>query len=89
MTAEPLSDRFPRQFRAWVNMLGKAYDPRHPEYPGQGGVGIEVAEGLRESFSAYLDRVGSMPDKRPALASAPEPGYMILSLSRSGMPTHE
>ena len=60
--ADSLSDRFPREFRAWVNMLAKCYDPSHPEFSSEGGAGVKVAKQWRESFGVFLDDMGPMPD---------------------------
>jgi hypothetical protein len=57
-----LSDEFPGEFRAWVNVLAKCYDPRHPEYASEGGVGVKVCEAWRESFSAFFADMGPMPE---------------------------
>src|SRR5204862_4646368 len=46
---DSLSDRFPREFRAWVNMLAKCYDPSHSEFSSAGGAGVKVAKQWRES----------------------------------------
>jgi hypothetical protein len=56
-----LSEMYPLEFRAWVNMLAKCYDPMHPEYGEDGGQGITVDPELRESFPTFLLHIGPIP----------------------------
>jgi hypothetical protein len=47
-------------FRAWAYMMVKCYWPKHPEYPNEGGRGIDVHEPWHR-FSNFLADVGHPP----------------------------
>lgn len=54
--------RFPREYAAWEDMIARCYDPTHPEYPNEGGRGIQVCERWRDSFDNFLTDMGPMPE---------------------------
>lgn len=49
------------EFEAWLDMLGKCYDPEHPDYPDEGGRGITVCDRWR-SYEDFLADMRSYED---------------------------
>ena len=47
-------------FYAWKYMMAKCYNPKHSEYPNEGGRGIDVCESWHR-FSNFLADVGHPP----------------------------
>jgi hypothetical protein len=49
------------EYRAWIGIKQRCYNPRHPRYRDYGGRGILVCERWRLSFAAFLNDVGLKP----------------------------
>lgn len=49
------------EYRAWVNMQKRCYDPTDKSYANYGGRGIKVCAQWRRSFSKFLAYVGRRP----------------------------
>jgi hypothetical protein len=49
------------EHRAWLNMLERCRNERHPGYPYYGGRGIVVCSRWRDSFEAFLTDMGERP----------------------------
>jgi hypothetical protein len=58
---QKLARKFPHTFHAWKEMWAKTTDPSHPEYPEEGGRGIQVCDQWK-SFRQFLKDMGSSPD---------------------------
>lgn len=49
------------EYRAWIAMKTRCYNPNAKRYPDYGGKGITVCDAWRESFSAFLADMGPKP----------------------------
>lgn len=49
------------EYVAYVNMVRRCVDPRHPNYRWYGARGITVCDRWRHSFAAFLADVGPKP----------------------------
>ena len=50
-----------RMYHAYYGMLSRCYDKKHKSYGIYGGRGIKVCDRWKESFSNYLEDMGSKP----------------------------
>lgn len=53
--------RYAVEYRAWVNMKSRCYDPRQPHYADYGGRGIGVCERWLEAFENFYEDMGPRP----------------------------
>lgn len=49
------------EFWAWLDMIGRCYDPGHPKYAEHGAKGIEVCPQWLNSFETFYRDMGPMP----------------------------
>lgn len=70
-TEETLSDvvrgdrkRFSSEYKAWIGIKQRCYNPSHRRYADYGGRGIAVCHRWRISFAAFLADVGPKPTGR-------------------------
>lgn len=49
------------EYRTWLGMKRRCYDPKYKDYPNWGGRGIRVCERWNESFEAFLSDMGPRP----------------------------
>ena len=52
-----------KEYRAWLNMRDRCYDPKSNRYSRYGGRGIKVCDRWLGSFEAFLEDVGPAPSK--------------------------
>lgn len=50
-----------REYRAWLHMKGRCYDPNSPKWHRYGGRGVRVCDRWREDFTAFLSDMGRCP----------------------------
>lgn len=50
-----------REYKTWVNMIGRCENPNVERYPSYGGRGISICKEWRESFEAFLRDMGRKP----------------------------
>jgi hypothetical protein len=55
------------EYRAWVSMLTRCFNPRSQQYPNYGGRGITVCPEWRNSFESFLRDVGLRPSANLSL----------------------
>ena len=51
------------EYRTWVHMKSRCYNPRVPEYKWYGARGIKMCESWKDSFEAFLADVGPKPGR--------------------------
>lgn len=51
------------EYRSWVNMHKRCYNPKHNRYHAYGGRGISVCRRWRDSFDNFLADMGPKPGK--------------------------
>ncbi len=56
------SNRRP-EYRSWVHMRARCYDPNHVEYFRYGAKGVRVCDRWRKSFSNFIRDMGEAPPK--------------------------
>lgn len=49
------------EYRTWLGMKRRCYDPKCKDFPNWGGRGIKVCERWNASFEAFLDDMGPKP----------------------------
>ncbi len=49
------------EYRSWLAMRRRCYDPKTPSFPRYGGRGITVCEEWRSDFLAFLSHIGPKP----------------------------
>lgn len=49
------------EYKTWLGMKRRCYDPRSKDYPNWGGRGIVVCERWRNNFEAFLEDMGQKP----------------------------
>lgn len=60
--ARALPGRDRVEYKAWVAIKGRCYNPRHQDFPHYGGRGIQVAEAWRQSFEQFIKDMGDRPE---------------------------
>lgn len=50
------------EYRVWIAMKVRCFDPTHKKYPIYGGRGITVCRRWRDDFSVFLKDMGECPD---------------------------
>ena len=55
------------EYRAWLNMKGRCYNPKNASYRRYGGRGLTVIERWRNSFEAFLEDMGRRPSPQHSL----------------------
>lgn len=50
------------EYKAWVHMRDRCYNPKNKDYHNYGGRGVMVCEQWRDSFESFLEHVGLKPD---------------------------
>lgn len=55
------------EYRAWRGMLTRCYNPRTRSFGNYGGRGIQVFDGWRRNFAAFLAAVGPKPSPNHSL----------------------
>lgn len=56
-----------KEYRAWIEMRRRCYNPERPSYRNYGGRGIQVCDKWRNSFAEFLSDVGYAPSKLHSL----------------------
>lgn len=67
-----LSRRIP-EYRAWINMKSRCYNPETPGFDRYGGRGISVCDQWRDNFEAFYRDVGQRPTAQHSLDRWPNP----------------
>jgi len=49
------------EYRSWISMKSRCYNPNYPEYPRYGGRGITICPEWKHSFHAFLTDMGPRP----------------------------
>lgn len=55
------------EYRTWLGMKRRCYDPKFKDYPNWGGRGIEVCDRWNASFEAFLADMGQRPHAAPSI----------------------
>jgi hypothetical protein len=55
------------EYRTWVGMKQRCYNPNDPSYKSYGGRGITIDKGWMESFELFLKDVGYKPTPKHSL----------------------
>jgi hypothetical protein len=50
-----------REYRCWAGMIQRCHNHNNPDYAEYGGRGISVCQEWRDSFSEFIDHMGSAP----------------------------
>lgn len=53
-----------REYRAWMNMKARCFNPLNRSYPAYGGRGITVCKAWLESFDAFFADMGIAPPEK-------------------------
>lgn len=56
-----------REYKTWVNMIGRCENPKVERYPAYGGRGIVVCRRWRRSFAAFLRDMGVKPTPKHSI----------------------
>jgi hypothetical protein len=56
-----------KEYRAWIEMRRRCYDPKRPSYRLYGGRGVIVCDRWRYDFAAFLEDVGYAPSSAHSL----------------------
>ncbi len=56
-----------KEYRAWVNMRSRCYNPDHRSWPNYGGRGIIVCKRWLSSFISFYNDVGPAPSPRHSI----------------------
>lgn len=67
-----LSRKIP-EYRAWINMKSRCYNPATPGFDRYGGRGIAVCDRWRSSFADFFTDVGPRPSPNHSLDRWPNP----------------
>lgn len=59
--------RLTREYKTWVNMIGRCENPKVERYPSYGGRGIKVCSGWRHSFETFLRDMGRKPTPKHSI----------------------
>lgn len=49
------------EYRTWMNMKIRCYNPKHPRYEIYGGRGIEVCDEWKNNFINFFEYIGKRP----------------------------
>ncbi len=52
------------EYRAWVDLIARCENPKHPRFADYGGRGVLVCPRWRSSFAAFLADIGPRPAPR-------------------------
>jgi hypothetical protein len=55
------------EYRAWLQMIHRCYNPKSTSYPDYGARGIRVCDAWQTSFAQFLRDVGKKPGKKFSL----------------------
>lgn len=58
---------YTREYRAWLYMKARCFNPRTHAYEHYGGRGITVYEPWTDNFTAFLDYIGPKPSRQHSL----------------------
>jgi hypothetical protein len=61
------------EYRAWINMKSRCYNPGTPGFDRYGGRGITVCDEWRENFEVFFANVGHRPSPEHSLDRWPDP----------------
>lgn len=70
---ESVAGKWTAEYRAWVNMITRCYNPNATRYKNWGGRGITVCDEWRNDYSAFLAAVGRRPSPKHSLDRHPNP----------------
>jgi hypothetical protein len=62
------------EHKTWGSIKTRCFNPRHDRYPDYGGVGITMCQRWRDSFSSFLEDLGTKPS----------PSHTLMRLDHSG-----
>ncbi len=70
---------YPREYKAWVDVKQRCYNPKATRYEDWGGRGITVCDRWKDNFIAFLEDMGTCPpnmslDRYPNQNGNYEPG---------------
>jgi hypothetical protein len=65
------------EYRAWMHIKTRCYNPNTPYYDLYGGRGIKMADEWREDFSAFLGHVGLRPSTRHSIDRIDNAGHYV------------
>lgn len=55
------------EYRTWVSMIQRCYQPTHDSYKHYGGRGITVCDEFRNSYPRFLEEIGRRPSIKHSL----------------------
>jgi len=55
------------EYRVWVGMKDRCYNPRNPQWMRWGGRGIKVCDEWRDDFMAFFRYVGKRPSAKHSI----------------------
>ena len=69
------------EYTAWLKIIQRCINPNDPEYRNYGGRGINIWEGYRQDFEAFLNEIGRKPSPHHSIdriinAKGYEPGNL-------------
>lgn len=66
---------YPPEYKAWVDLKQRCFNPRHARYADYGGRGITVCQRLRNNFEAFFRELGPRPQGRFTLERIDNNGH--------------
>jgi len=54
--------KYPAEQQTYYNMIKRCYYPKHPSFERYAGRGIKVCDRWRESFTNFLEDIGTKPE---------------------------
>lgn len=61
------------EYRSWIGMKSRCFNPNNKKFRIYGGAGITVCDKWRNSFSAFLADMGRRPSLKHSLDRYPDP----------------
>lgn len=62
-----LAQKFSGEYEVWRGIKSRCHTPSHRSWKNYGGRGIQVFEGWRENFAAFLEHIGPRPSRKHTL----------------------
>lgn len=60
------------EYRAWIHMIERCYNPTYKQYKDYGGRGISVCDRWRYDYTAFLADMGRRPSSRHSIDRYPD-----------------